>query len=138
MHEKRSFRPPVIGGSSLLVIFAVLCLTIFAFLGLGTVQAGERLSDAAAESVQNYYAADTAAEEILAQIRSGVLPDEVEKEGDVYTYTCAVSEKQMLCITAEVSEETYHILRWQTISTADWNPDNTIDIWDGDPVSDLG
>ena len=54
------------GGSSLLVIFAVLCLTVFALLTLSTVKADLRLADAAVHSVMEYYSADCAAEEILA------------------------------------------------------------------------
>lgn len=39
MNERQRFSPPAVGGSSLLVIFAVLCLTVFAMLSLSTVQA---------------------------------------------------------------------------------------------------
>ena len=38
-NNKTNFRPPALGGVSLLVIFAVLCLTVFALLSLSTVQA---------------------------------------------------------------------------------------------------
>ena len=54
---------PAIGGSSLLVIFTVLCLTIFALLGLETVRASCRLTDSAAQSVSSYYIADAQAQE---------------------------------------------------------------------------
>ena len=50
--------PAAVGGSSLLVIFAVLCLVVFALLGCATVQADGRLSDVSAQSVSNYYRAD--------------------------------------------------------------------------------
>ena len=42
MNKERRMRIPLVGGSSLLVIFAVLCLTVFALLGLSAVQAGGR------------------------------------------------------------------------------------------------
>ena len=45
-NTNRRFTPPMVGGSSLLVIFAVLCLTIFTLLTLSTVQADTRLSEA--------------------------------------------------------------------------------------------
>ena len=71
MSEKRTFTPPVVVGAvSLLTIFAVLCLTVFALLSLSTVQADERLSDKSFAAVEGYYAADCAAEEILAQLRT--------------------------------------------------------------------
>ena len=44
MKRKQSISIPAFGGSSLLVIFAVLCLTVFALLSLSTVQAEKRLA----------------------------------------------------------------------------------------------
>lgn len=46
MNKEDRFSPPAVGGISLLVAFAVLCLTVFALLSLSTVQAQKRLSDA--------------------------------------------------------------------------------------------
>ena len=74
MEDKKRFSPPVVGGSSLLVIFAVLCLTVFALLSLSTVRADVRLSEASAQAVSGYYQADCQAEAILARLRSGELP----------------------------------------------------------------
>ena len=84
MRTREKFSPPVVGGSSLLVIFAVLCLTVFALLGLSTVQADQRLSDASAKAVSDYYGADTQAEQIFAQLRSGQVPQGVAVSGDTY------------------------------------------------------
>lgn len=71
------FSPPAVGGISLLVAFAVLCLTIFALLSLTTVRADVRLADASADAVTEYYAADCQAQEILARLRNGEVPDSV-------------------------------------------------------------
>ncbi len=135
MDEPRRFTPPAVGGSSLLVIFAVLCLTIFALLGLGTVQASQRLSDASAEAVYNYYAADCQAEAILAQLRTGELPEGVTAlDGDTYLYTCHVSDTQVLEVEVWVSGADYEVMRWQAVSDAEWEPDTSLDIWDGETV----
>ena len=76
MANERRFSPPAIGGTSLLTAFAVLALTVFAFLALATVQADDRLADASSKAVTDYYAADCAAQEILACLRSGApLPE---------------------------------------------------------------
>ena len=48
MKRNHSISTPTVGGSSLLVIFAVLCLTVFALLSLSTVQAEKRMADASA------------------------------------------------------------------------------------------
>ena len=75
---KERFSPPAVGGISLLVVFAVLCLTVFALLALATVQADARLAGASAQAVADYYAADCQAQELLARLRCGERPEGVE------------------------------------------------------------
>ena len=128
---RRSDTPPAVGGSSLLVIFIVLCLTVFALLSLSSVQADGRLSTASAEAVRAYYAADCEAEGILAKLRQGKMPEGVIKQGDSYKYECEISEVQKLVVEAEVSEEEYRILRWQAVSTTEWKEEDTLNLWDG-------
>lgn len=130
--NKKSMRFPPIGGSSLLVIFAVLCLTVFALLSLSTAQAGGRLSDASAQAVSDYYRADCRAEEILAQLRSGQLPEGVSVEDGVYSYTCPISDTQALAVSVRLDRDHYTVLRWQAVSTIEWTPDESIDLWDGE------
>ena len=120
MDKRRSFQAPVVGGSSLLVIFAVLCLTVFALLSLSTVQADSRLSDASAAAVSEYYEADCQAEEILAELRSGQIPEGVSVKVDTYSYTCPISETQELQVEVRIQENGWEILRWQAVSTAQW------------------
>lgn len=129
MDERRDSFPPAVGGSSLLVIFAVLCLTVFALLGLATVQANSRLSDASAQTVSGYYAADCQAETILAQLRSGTVPEGVSVRGDVYSYTCPISDTQTLQVEVRVDESAYTILCWQAVSTADWQAEEDLEVW---------
>jgi hypothetical protein len=132
MGERRSFSPPAVGGSSLLVIFAVLCLTTFALLSLSTVRADTRLGDAAAQAVSDYYAADCQAEGILAQLRQGQIPQGVSVDGDVYAYTCPISETQTLFVRVQVTGRDYTILRWQAAYSGTWDFDDTIDVWNGE------
>ena len=129
MAKKESGPFPVVGGSSLLVIFAVLCLTIFALLGLSTVQAGRRLSQASADAVSAYYRADTQAEEILARLRSGEVPEGVTGFGDIYSYSCPISDTQTLVVEVQLTQDSYSILRWQALYTGEWVPDDTIPVW---------
>ena len=131
MRKKTVMSPPAVGASSLLVIFAVLCLTVFALLSISTVQADERLGDHAAAAVTGYYRADCQAELILAQIRSGTIPEGVTEENGVYAYYCAISDTQALSVAVAVEESNYSILRWQAISTADWQADDRLPVWDG-------
>ena len=132
MGEKERFSPPAVGGSSLLVIFAVLCLTVFALLGLSGVQAGGRLSDASAQAVSAYYDADCRAEEILAALRQGVVMEGVRREEDgIYAYTCPISDTQALEVRVRLDGEDWSVLRWQAVSTAQWEADESLDLWDG-------
>jgi len=128
MKKKEALSLPAIGGSSLLVIFAVLCLTVFALLSLGTVQAERRLSDKGAQAVSDYYRADLEAEKIFARLRSGEqVPGVVETEG-VCRYTCPVTENQTLMV--ELEKETWAVLRWQVILRME-ETEEKLDVWDG-------
>ena len=128
---KRTDAPVAVGGSSLLVIFIVLCLTVFALLSLSSVQADGRLSTASAESVHAYYAADCEAEQILAQLRQGNIPEGVTVSGNRYCYECVVTDTQKLVVETEITGGDYRILRWQTESTLLWQADDGLQLWDG-------
>lgn len=120
MHTNKTFgqfKPPMVGGSSLLVIFAVLCLTVFTLLALGTVQADTRLSDASVKAVSDYYAADLQAEEIFARLRSGEHPECVLTENNQYFYSCPISDTQKLEVILQCTDQYWTILRWQAVST---------------------
>lgn len=129
--DRRDFKQqfPLVGGSSLLVIFAVLCLTVFALLGLSTVQADKRLADVSAQAVADYYAADGMAEEILARLRAGEMPEGVTKNGDIYSYSCTGSPGQSLQV--EVLAGEWKVLRWQAVSTVPWKADESLELWSG-------
>ena len=140
MTEKRReiFSPPAVGGISLLVAFAVLCLTVFALLSLTTVQADARLAEASARAVEEYYAADCAAQEILARLRNGETPVEAESHdydswhrGTRYTYAVPISDSQELDVEVIVDGEDCEILRWQAQYTGEWETVEGLDLWDG-------
>ena len=111
MSQKQKFSPPAVGASSLLVIFAVLCLTVFALLSIATVRADGRLGDKVEEAVIGYYQADCQAEEILARLRNGEMPAGVTLEHGVYTYACPISDTQVLAVQVYLDEDNYQILR---------------------------
>lgn len=57
-----------VGGSSILVIFVLLCLTTFATLSMVSANADYKLAQKTAEASVLYYQADAEAEEILAEV----------------------------------------------------------------------
>lgn len=131
MSSEKKFSPPAVGASSLLVIFAVLCLTVFALLSISTVRADGRLGNKVETAITSYYQADCQAEEILAQLRSGEIPAGVTLENGIYTYTCPISDTQVLAVQVALEDDTYQILRWQALSTVRWEADDRIPVWSG-------
>lgn len=130
MKKRQTLAPPAIGGSSLLVIFAVLCLTVFALLSLSTVQAEKRLSDASANAVTAYYEADLEAERIFARLRSGERVPGVEESAGIYSYACPISEKQTLLVELQKTEGIWTVLRWQVAAQTE-EISQTLPVWDG-------
>lgn len=140
MARRVHFSPPAVGGVSLLVVFAVLCLTVFALLSLTTVRADVRLADASAQAVSDYYAADCQAQEILARLRAGETPDGVtwsfpmEGGETEYSYTVSISNTQELQVEVLVwPDGRWSVQRWQAAAAGGWEIDEGLEVWDGTP-----
>lgn len=131
MKQDTRFSPPAVGGSSLLVIFAVLTLSVFAMLSLSTVQAEKRIGESAAQGVQAYYEADRQAEEVFARLRSGEMVEGVEQTENRYSFRCYISEHQHLDVVLSCEEGQWQILRWQAVATPEPIKDNVLPVWDG-------
>ena len=128
------------GGVSLLVVFAVLCLTVFALLSLTTVRADVRLADASAQAVSDYYAADCQAQEILARLRAGETPDGVTWSSPMeggeteYSYTVSISNPQELQVEVLLwPDGRWSVQRWQAAAAGGWEIDEGLEVWDGTP-----
>ena len=154
--KQERFSPPAVGGTSLLVVFAVLCLTVFALLSLTTVQADVRLADASARSVAAYYEADCQAQAVLAYLRTGEaaagsIPEDLQLNsaasdypgaaGDVVTsYAVPISDTQELQVEVYLvwgegwgrDASGYTILRWQAASSVEWMGSDSFTVWDGE------
>ena len=140
MARRVHFSPPAVGGVSLLVVFAVLCLTVFALLSLTTVRADVRLADASAQAVSDYYAADCQAQEILARLRTGETPDGVTWSSPMeggeteYSYTVSISNTQELQVEVLVwPDGRWSVQRWQAAAAGGWEIDEGLEVWDGTP-----
>jgi len=81
-HKQPSVRLSV-GGSSILVIFVILTLTTFATLSLVSAQADSKLSEKAKTAAAQYYAADSRAEEVFAQIKESIMLTELFTGADI-------------------------------------------------------
>jgi len=128
MDKRKTFSMPAVGGSALITMFAVLCLTVFALLTLSTALSGARLSSVSAEGAENYYAADTQAEEIFARLRAGELPPEVREENGIYTYSCPIGSSAFLEVELRLREGCWEVLRWQSCPADNWETDDSLPV----------
>lgn len=133
MNEKERFSPPTTGGISLLIVFAVLCLTVFALMSLSTVLSDKRMADASLQAVEDYYKADCEAWRMLALLLEGEVPEGVRNDADIYAYTCPISETQNLEVTVKLDGGKYTILRWQAIPWRDEIEPDNLELWDLNP-----
>lgn len=125
--KHRKFSPPAVGGSALIAAFALLTLCIFALLSLSTVLVEKRLSDASAQALQAYYAADLQAEETFAKLKNG----EITPAENRYSCTFSISEHQYLLAEFEKTDGQWQILRHQVIAEAPQTNHSPLPVWDG-------
>ena len=76
--------------------------------------------------MSEYYAADRQAQEILARLRAGEFPEEITMEGDVYGYTCPISENRNLKVEVRLRGSEYTVLCWQSVPAEEWESDDTL------------
>jgi len=141
---KQKTRGVGVGTVSLIMIFAVLCLTVFAMLTLSTANAEKALAQRTASFVSGYYEADTKATQIRAQIlesfRSGVLIEYVEgveikfeqsDNGIIASYITKLNEVLDLSVRLRLLGNEDTVLEWRTVHSGEWEIDDSILVWDG-------
>ena len=131
MKERASMSPPLVGGITLLTVFAVLCLAVMSMLSLSAVRSDAELSRRSAEAVTAWYAADTRAEEILAELRRGGMPAGVTRRGDIYCYCVPIIGSRELQVEVRLEEGEYTVLRWQSAGAGDWEANEELAVWNG-------
>lgn len=152
MPEKKSnMACSSIGSSLLLVIFLILSLVMVATLSVTTARNNYLISEREAERVTAKTAANNASEEILAALPSlceeasevssqnvttsvGEISVEITKEGTytVFSWEIPFSDSQALSVSVNLESpdepENYIITRWQSVTTAEWSSDDTIQL----------
>jgi hypothetical protein len=129
------------GSASMMLVFAVLCLTVFSLIAFVVAINDKTLAEAEAQLVIGYYEADTLAEQILAEIlKSEVTPDsilgidiDVDWDWDLLAetvrYFCPISERKALYVKLAIRDETYDILSWRMWDTDEWTIEGGLDVW---------
>ena len=132
-----------VGSASIVLVFAVLCLTVFSLITLVVAKNNKALADAEAKLVTGYYEADTMAENVLAEIlETGTMPDsaggleinygwDIDLEMDVASYVCPLSDKKELYVKVGIDGDSINIISWQMLDIGEWKSDDSLGVWLG-------
>jgi len=132
-----------VGSASIVLVFAVLCLTIFSLITFVVAGNDKALVDAKIELVTGYYEADALAEEILLNILTAdpvpdkILGVDIRKtydeglDADVVYFFCEISSIKSLYVSLVIREDSFDILNWRMYDTDEWVFDDSINVWPG-------
>lgn len=121
-----------VGMASVLVIAVVLAFTTFGILSLAMARADREMSRGAVSLVENWYAAEGRMQEQLADIDGRLAAGEPVFSGGILELQEAVREGQELRASLRQTEGGYEIVSYRLVNTGEWNPDNSMNIWEGD------
>lgn len=143
-----------VGSASLVLIFTVLCLTLFATLTLLCAKNEMNLTNKYSESVTQYYAADSKAEANLLIIQDVLSSADktntnktsyiitqckkynftyVQKNNKIYiTFNENINTQQVLHVTVKVNsinDKEFEIIQWKKINKDEINIDESINVY---------
>ena len=130
-----------VGSASIVLVFAVLCLTVFSLITLVVAKNNQALAETEAGLVTGYYEADALAEQIVAEIlKAGVIPDtargveidsywDMSMEKEVVSYICPLSDKKELYIKLAVDGDIVGVINWQMLDIGEWQFDDSLGVW---------
>lgn len=131
-----------IGSASIIMVFAVLCLTVFAVLTFITANNEYKLADKSATAIKTYYEADTRAVITEGKIRESIAKGnnaeiegvtvKTEADGRHYTYAQTMDENQEIQVELLYTDGELKTLKWELVNVAEWSPDAGIKLWDGE------
>lgn len=135
-----------LGITSVLTVFVALCVTIFAALSFFSARVDRNLTEKTAESVTEYYAADSKAMQTVAALSSALqngtaLPQEFTRSDTagetLYTADFPIRENRTLHI--ELAQENGALVRraWQTV-TAPVMEESTLPVLQAPPTTENG
>ena len=150
-HNKQTNRAEMgahIGSASIVMIFAVLCLTVFAALSFETANYEYRLAHKTADAAGAYYRADSIAEETYAQIctvleqtkdwesrkaKLAAMQVQIEQTGAQVRlrYRVPIDDTQALEAVLLWEEDVLSVARWNVVAAASWEYDENLHVWDG-------
>lgn len=129
-----------IGSSSLILVFIVLCLVTFSVLSLGNAKREDALSRRNADSVKEYYRADTEGEAFLQMADQALRRGDKDSlapylQSDTGTYCTDISMEAGQALRVELSldweKQSYQVLSWKVYHWEDYEIDRSVPVWSG-------
>lgn len=142
-----------VGYVTVMMIFAVICMTIFAVLSYSAASSDSSFNKRSGEYLKQYYAADSSAKQTLARldeiaqsyVKSGFFEDfesaaaEVEgvkvsrvREGFSASWSVMINDRQELAAVVEFTEDGgCEITGWQCRTISSESSDEHLNVWDG-------
>lgn len=134
-----------VGSASVLMVFVVLSLTVFAVLSLVSANSEQGTSNRNANAIADYYEADRLAVQFFDAAAEkynnngdfisfvGNYNAEITKTDEGTELVCIfeIDENRSLYATALISEHGMKIIRWNVITAEQELEDNT-EFWDGE------
>jgi hypothetical protein len=144
-----------VGSASIVLVFAVLCLAIFAVISFASAISNRALIKVEENLVRSYYEADVLAEYVFAEILKSdadSIPDNIrgveiisgwdwDLDAETVSFSCGISDKKELYVVIAVHETEMDILEWRMRDVGEWETDDDplnlfddfdFNIWSGD------
>ena len=114
-----------IGITSIIFIFIVLCLSVFALLSVNSARQSLASVQRSADAVTRYYAADSSAQLWIHQVKA-----EGPAGEDVLEREFPISDSQTLRVALDGA--TFEILSYQVVNNEVLEIDDSLQVWQGE------
>lgn len=146
MDSKKKFPISNIGTASLLMIFIVLCMVIFALLSFTEANRDYKYSQAMAQHNSQYYEASNIAYEQIAEIDNaladgrdfriidGVAVTKVfdPKHPNYYTFSVSMNESQAIQVVLDLTKKgSAQVKSFAEVQSGQWQGDTSLNVFDG-------
>jgi len=140
-----------IGSASIMLVFVVLCLTIFAIISLVPALTDRDLVNAEVRLVQDFFEADALAEQVLDRIlqeHPNNMPENIlgidilsvwdmDLFREVVFFAVPINETQILHVEIGLGHEdggfpSHQIFAWRMYNLHDWEANEYLELWQGD------
>ncbi len=143
-----------VGYVSVMLIFAVICLTIFAVMSFKAAMSTDTFNNRSGEFLKQYYAADSKAKETLSKLNDSMqaargsmfFEEEFEEaakaldgvsvkqspDGFLASYDVPINDRQVLAVEIRFDNDgKYTIRQWQSRDVGFDDTESHLGVWDG-------